>query len=286
MNGVAWQRLADGLQVIGFGVFLLLTTQGLLPWSFWAEALSYWPVLLVGAGLRMVSERSRLPWAVLLSPLLVIGTLAFVARGHTMERLPGEWVDRAIERPRGAERWTLSARLSAARLDLRAVALSGGLLAEGRCAARGEPGRLELEGAGPAPVLRLAGGRGRAVFGPQPSQVWELRIDPSLPLGVELEGVLRGGRLELKGARLTGGGLEGAFNDVELRLPRPETEVTLHLKGVFSSLRLVVPASTPVRVRAEGLFNEVDRGGRAAPGGPGFDVRVEGVMNRVEVVEG
>ena len=59
MNGIAWWRVAQGLQLAGFGVFLLLTTQGLLRWSFWAEAASFWPVLLVGAGLRLVFERSR-----------------------------------------------------------------------------------------------------------------------------------------------------------------------------------------------------------------------------------
>jgi hypothetical protein len=39
-------------------------------------------------------------------------------------------------------------------------------------------------------------------------------------------------------------------------------------------------------VRADGPFNSVDRGGIAAPDGrPGYDVRVEGVMNRVVVEE-
>jgi hypothetical protein len=286
VNSFAWQRAADGVQMATFGVFLLLTTQGVLPWSFWAEAASFWPVLLVGLGLRVIFEGSRMRWAVLLSPLLVIATLTWVARGQA-PGLPGDWVSRSVSVPDGAERWTLAVRLASARLDLTSSALAEGLLADGRSASRSDRGRLDLRRSGSNPVVRLdEGADAPMVFGRRQRQAWELRLDQRLPVGLDLRGAFLDGRLDLASGRVTDGNVDGAGNDFELRLPRPEKDVALHLKGVFNALRLVVPASTPVRVRIHGPFNSVDRLGQPGPiEGPGYDVQVEGVMNRV-VVEG
>ena len=288
MNVIAWRRAAEGLQLAGIGVFLLLTTQGVLPWSFWAEAVSFWPVLLVGFGLRLIFERSRTPWAVLLSPLVVLGTLGWIARGQGTELPEQDWVNRSVARPEGAERYTFVAHdLAGARIDLTSAVVTEGLLAEGRSASRDGSGRLDLRRSGSMPVVRLDQGRhALLVFGPRRRQVWDLRLDETLPVGLDFQGAFLGGRLDLTRGRLTEAGIEGVGNAFEARLPRPETDATLRLQGVFNELRLVVPASTPVRVRANGVFNSVDRGGAAAPDGrPGYDVRVEGVMNRVVVVE-
>lgn len=288
MNGIAWRRAAEGLQLAGIGVFLLLTTQGVLPWSFWMEAASFWPVLLVSFGLRLIFERSRTPWAVLLSPLVVIGTLGWIARGGQGTGLPEqEWVSRSVARPEGAERCTFVAHLAGARIDLTSAVLAEGVLAEGRSATRDGRGGLDLRRSGSMPVVRLDEGRRELLaLGPRRRQVWDLRLDETLPVRLDLGGAFLGGHLDLTRGRLTELEVEGVGNDFEARLARPESDVTLRLKGVFNELRLVVPVSTPVRVRAEGPFNSVDRGGTAATDGrPGYDVRVEGVMNRVVVEE-
>lgn len=289
VNGFAWQRAADGVQMATFGVFLLLTTQGLLPWAFWADAASFWPILLVGLGLRVIFEGSRMRWAALLSPLLVIATLTWVARAPGRTELPGNWVSRSIPVPAGAERWTLALRLAGARIDLTSSALADGLLADGRSASRDDRGRLDLRNSGSNAVVRLDEGEGPAIaYGPRRHQAWDLRLDPKLPVGLDFHGAFLGGRLDLANGLVTESLVDGAGNDFELRLPRPETAVTLYLKGAFNSLRVVVPAATPVRIRTHGLFNSVDRLGKPRPGegGLGYDLRVEGLMNSVVVDEG
>jgi hypothetical protein len=288
VNRIAWRRAAEGLQLAGIGVFLLLTTQGVIPWSFWVEAASFWPVLLVGFGLGLIFERSRAPWAVLLSPLVVLGTLGWVARGGHAAGFPGqEWVSRSVARPEGAERCSFVAHLAGARIDLTSAVLGEGLLAEGRSASRDGSGRLDLRRSGSIPVVRLDEGQQTLlVFGPRRRQVWDLRLDETLPVGLDLQGAFLGGRLDLTRGRLTEAEVQGMGNAFEARLPRPRTDVTLRLQGIFNELRLVVPASTPVRVHAEGPFNSVDRGGTSASDGrPGYDVRVDGIMNRVVVEE-
>ena len=189
--------------------------------------------------------------------------------------------------PCPAEGCTFVAHLAGARIDLTSAVLAEDLLAEGRSASRDGSGRLDLRRSGSIPVVRLdEGHRALLAFGPRRRQVWDLRLDETLPVGLDLEGAFLGGLLDLRRGRLTEARVEGVGNDFEARLPRPETDVTVRLEGVFNELRLVVPFSTPVRVRAEGPFNSVDRGGTAATDeGPGYDVRVEGIMNRVTVEE-
>ena len=70
----AWRRISRGLIMAGLGVFLLLNTTGVVPWSFWLLLLPLWPVCLIAIGLRLVFERSRFAAGVLLSPLLLLGT--------------------------------------------------------------------------------------------------------------------------------------------------------------------------------------------------------------------
>ena len=281
---MAWGRVADGLQLMGFGVFLLLTTLGPLAWSFWVDALALWPVLLVGFGIRMVFERSPAPWGVLLAPVVVVGALAWAAYGRE-PGLPGEWVSRSLDRPEGMERYTVEARLAATRFDVRTAELPSARLLEGRSASRSDRARLDLRSDGPASVVRL-GGRRRHVSLGSLRDAWELRIAPAVPVGLDLDGAFLDGRFDLAGGQVQEIEIEGAFNDLEVRLPRPAAEVPVRLKGVFNSLRLTVPPGTPVRSRVEGPLNDFDRQGAPRDEGPGYDVRVDGVLNDVVVVVG
>jgi hypothetical protein len=54
-----WPKVAEGLNLVGIGCFLLATTMGLLPWSFWLDAVAFWPVLIIAVGVRVAFERSR-----------------------------------------------------------------------------------------------------------------------------------------------------------------------------------------------------------------------------------
>jgi hypothetical protein len=287
VNGAAWRRVAEGVQLVGFGVFLLLTTQGLLPWSFWTEAISFWPVLLVGFGLRLVFQESRTPWAVLMGPLVVMGVLTWVAAVPRVVS-PGAWVSRTLVRPEGTERWTLAAHLAGGRVDLVTAPVAEGLLSEGRSATRGGAGRFELRRSGTEPVVRLDEGRGGPIrLGLHRNQSWDLRLDEKMPVALDFEGVFMSGHSDLRTGRVTEVRVEGVGNDLEVRLPRPEVEVRLRVEGVFNSLRLVVPLKVPVRVHVEGPLNHVERDVTAGVAGedPGYDVRVSGLMNAVTVDE-
>src|SRR3989441_11662319 len=118
-EGLRWGRVARGFYLLGFGTFLLLTTQDVLPWSFWGDVLAYWPVFLVAIGIRLVFERSPAQALVLLGPILVLGMMMYVAmRGPARADGGRDWVPLRAARATDVSAWTLEGRLAVARPDV------------------------------------------------------------------------------------------------------------------------------------------------------------------------
>lgn len=272
--------------VIGVGVFLLLNTTGAVPWGFWLELVALWPVALIALGVRLLFDRSRLPAAVLLSPLILLATMTWVAaRGPHHHQAVGRRVTLAAERPDQVRRWTLDGRVAYGELNLHVQpGLHDALLAGEAIAARtSRPVRLypgdesaRVVVGGPARTRILAFGLPRIRW-----SRWDIAIAPDLPVDVDLRLALADGKIDLVGVEVTSLGLEGAFNDVELRLGVPVRDVRLDLEGAFNSFTLVVPPSVPIRLYTDGFLNTA-RGGRGGTG-PGYRVRLDGAFNQIDV---
>jgi hypothetical protein len=279
-----WGRAADGIQLAGFAVFLLLNTTGQLPWSFWIDAIALWPVLIMSAGLRMAVDRTRAPWLQLLSPLLVLGSLAWVAAAQQPFVAVRDWKPVSIARPAGAERSRLEGQLLGTRVAATLGPVAPGTLSEGRMASRRGTGRIEASVAEGSAVVRVEGPRRGGPFLGMPGSAdyWELSLDETLPLTVHLGGAMSRVVLDLGAGRLEKGSVEGVFLGTDLRLPRPEKDTAFRIRGVFNAVTISVPEGTPVRVHGPGLpLNFVDRGVSGA--GPGYDVTVEGVFSAASV---
>ncbi len=284
-TGADWARAAEGIQLAGIAVFLLLNTTGFLPWSFWLDAIALWPLLIMSAGIRVAFEKTRARWLVLAGPALILGGLAWVASGARPEPPAGPMRPEVAERPEAVERVELEVKLAAARLRVTAVTqMPPGRLVDGGSIARHDKTRLETEADGTLARVRLEGGQHGAMFLPRPRQRWDLRLPADLPLRVRLAGAGVGGDLDLTAGSFEGLQTNGVFIGVEARLPAPRQETEIRMNGVFNSLSLVVPEGTPVRVQGPGLpFNAVDRGTRGKEGRPGYDVHVQGIFSAVDV---
>jgi len=285
-NGAkAWKNATDGIQLMVFGAFLLLTTQGLLPWSFWFEALTLWPVLLVGAGLRMIFERSRLPWVMLLSPVLIGAALVWLARGGQPVQAQGPWVEREAARPADVTSFKVEAKGMLGQLDLQARPVDDGLLVSGMSASRSGGERIEVRTKDDQAVVSLRRPREVWPFSMRAGRrdAWKLDLTPDLPLLLELEGVGASGQVDLHRGKIKEAEVHGALNSLEIHLPAPAADTIVSVEGVFNSVRLLIPAGTPVRARTDGIMNTVDR--PAGGDGPSYIVNAKGVMNTVEVVE-
>ena len=285
-EGANWPKAAEGIQLAGFAIFLLLNTTGVLPWSFWLDAITLWPLLIMSAGIKIAFEKSRARWLVLLGPVIILGGLAWLASGHRPEAPAGPWEPENVSRPEGTQRVELEAGARGRpparghrRRSARRPSRRGPLARQtGQRAARGTRGRGHGK-------LRLGGGKKHnVVFLPRPREHWELRLPTRLPLRVRIKGAGVGGDLDLTAAPLEGLATDGVFIGVAARLPAPREDTEIRMNGVFNSLSLSVPEGTPVRVHGPGLpFNAVNRGVRGTEGRPGYDVSVQGIFSAVEV---
>lgn len=282
MGSVEWKRVARGITWIGLGTLLLLNTTGQLRWSFWIEALTYWPVLLVALGLRLIFERSPWPWAVLTSTAVVLGTLFWVATAEPASFL-GDWSDLRVDRPAEARAVTVETSLAFGSVDLAAADLEPGSMVSGRVASDRDA-RLRVSGPAETPrVVFERQDRGFHVTIPWKHERWDLAVPRDLKLDLELEAAFGRGTFDLAGAEVARFRLEGAGNVVDLKLGEPSRDVRIDLEGAFNLLDLEVPRSVPVTIRRDGFMN-LRRGRRPAPdSGPGYEVRVDGAFNRVRV---
>src|SRR5512147_1047898 len=142
--GADWARAAEGIQLAGIAVFLLLNTMGYLPWSFWLDAIALWPLLVMSAGIRIAFEKTGARWVVLAGPVLVLGGLTWVASGARPERPAGPMKPQTAERPAGVDRVEVEAKLLGARLNVSATTqMPPGRLVDGATNASSDKARLE-----------------------------------------------------------------------------------------------------------------------------------------------
>ena len=271
----------------GFAVFLLLNTTGVLPWSFWLDAIALWPLLIMSAGIKIAFEKTRAPWLVLLGPALVLAGLAWVATGARTDVPVGPWKSEGpLPRPEGATRVKLDLKLFGSRLEVdgaRARARGARRRALDRARverqplreARGRHGtrsaRRDRAGAASS-SCRAAGSAGSS------------GVPTELPLSYVLEGAMVRSRFDLRHSRFEGGRTKGAFLATQLTLPAPSASVKLRVNGVFNALRISVPEGTPVRVHGTGFpFNAVKRRVVGAEGRPGYEIDVDGIFNAIDI---
>jgi hypothetical protein len=276
-----WKQVANGLTLIVLGTFLLLTTLGKLPWSFWGAAIRVWPVLIVSAGIRIAFERSRAPWATLLGPVMIAGVLFWIAQ-DPRPPVPGPWRPLQAERPQDLQTWRLAASTAFSDFNLRARPLEGGLLLQGRAASGEGKERITVR-ADPNNTAKVSLVNDRRVWvgRARSDALWDLDVAADLPVRLELDGVGLGGRVAFAEGQSNGAILKGAFNNLEVSLPPLAEDKTVRVEGVFNQVRLVVPRGTSVRVRSEGVFNRVDP--PAAAEGPAYRVEVHGLANDVAI---
>jgi hypothetical protein len=281
-----WRRMGDGLFLIGLGVFLLLNASGRLSWTFWYDAVTLWPILIVSAGLRIAVDQTRVAWLALLGPMLVLATLAVVAGGR-LDNAPGPWQPVSVARAEGVRQLALHAALASTRIDVTARPLDGGLLVDGRQGSRTGKAHIETkQEGGQAHATLFVGSNAWESIRPGRLSRWELGVQNAVPLKIDIDGAMIGARFDLTRGRVEGGTFDGAFLGLDLHLPSPDEPVRLEIHGAFNMIDLFVPEGTPVRVLGPGFpFNLVERG-TGDPKNvatPGYDVRFAGVFSRIGV---
>lgn len=270
----------------GIAVFLLLNTLGVLPWSFWLDAIPLWPLLIMSAGVKIAFERTRAPWLVMLGPMIVLGGLAWVATGARPDEAAGPWTaEGALPRPDGARRVALDLKLFGSRLRVEGRELDDGALADARSIERLASASLEVKREDETAHIRLESGTKSGIaFLPGRRQRWALGVASGLPLRYGLHGAMVKSQFDLRHSHFEGGSVNGVFLITQLALPQPAAPVKLKLNGVFNVLKVSVPEGTPVRVHGTGFpFNLVKRRLVGDPDRAGYDIQLDGIFCAVAV---
>jgi hypothetical protein len=105
-----------------------------------------------------------------------------------------------------------------------------------------------------------------------------------------MNGAFNRGPLALEKAVLAGGELNGAFNAIDVSLPRPRGTVELVLRGAFNSYTVTVPEGVQVSLEAISFpLNYVSDGPateRWVEDEPGYRIKYEGAFSYVALEEG
>jgi hypothetical protein len=285
-RGIRWTRVSRGFYLLGFGTFLLLTTQDILPVSFWGGVLPYWPVLLVAIGVRLLFQHSPMPGLVLLGPVLVLGTLMYVAMHEPgRDDASHDWVPVRAEGT--VPDLKLEGALAMAKVDVTTRRLARGVLAEGRATESGNQSvRIEEDGESGRVRITNSWHRGVNLVFPRRDARCELGVTSAVPVSLDFDLAFTTTRIDATAGPVKQSDVDGAFNDVTLRLGEPTEDVHLTFEGAFNHFVIEVPAATPVWVSSDGFLNLTNgrhRNKRPSTSGPGYRVDIDGAFNHVVV---
>ncbi len=236
----AQPRTALAVVLVGIGLLWLLGALGLVSTRVLSALLTYWPLLLIGAGLDLLLGQRRvlgLPFTLL--ALVAIAVLALIpGRGIGREQRFSEAVGIAQE----AE---VRLELSNAETTLGALEASDILI---EATARGG-GNVRFEVAGGERKRVFLGGRSGIGFGR--GGRWDIGLNPALPLDLEIDGGSGRAELDLSGLELRTLTLETGSGGSRVTLPVHEPRTEVRLATGSGRTELSAPAGADLSVRAE-----------------------------------
>jgi hypothetical protein len=240
--------------LIGLGIVFLLNNLGILSWSIWEVLLRLWPILLVAAGLDLILGR-RSVWGSLLAVVLTFVVLAaalWLSEAGT--GADGAAQTQEIVQPLGdADRAEVIIDPGIGTLRV-GPSMDSGNLVEGTI----RVGRREEV----APSFSVQGGSGtftlrlqNASFGPVAvgwtgQRIWDLQLNPDIPLDLETDLGLGEMDLDLTGLTVESLNVEQGIGQTVVVLPERGL-VEARIDGAIGQTVVVIPEGLAVRIRLD-----------------------------------
>ena len=248
--------------LIGLGVVFLLNNIGWLGWDIWETLLRLWPLLLIAAGLDLLIGRRSAPGALLAVVVLLAVVAAAVWWSGAWWPRGGSVVGETIVQPLdGATRADVAIGMGAGTLSLRASDDSADLVngtikraprdqLERTFALNGDTAVFTLRDRGPSGwVLPFAGGRSNQV-------VWELRLNPDVPMHLKVESGAGTATLDLARMRITDLDVNTGVGTTTVTLPG-QGRVQAQINGGVGQTTVTIPAGVAVRIEATAGLGQV-----------------------------
>jgi hypothetical protein len=281
--------LAGPIILIGAGLLFLLNNLGVISWSVWGGLIKLWPLLLIAIGLDLLfGRRSRL--GSLLVAALVLAALAGAiwysgGWGAPAGALLGS---QAISQPLGgASSANLDIGMGVGTLRLGAQATPDGLLSGSITAGPRDQVEREFGVTNGVATFRLhsvSQGLGALPIGPasRGELVWDLRLNPSVPLDLKLSTGAGTATLDLSQLTLRSLEMSTGVGAATVTLPRAGV-LRANISGGVGETTIAIPAGVAARIKASAGLGQVrvlgtfERQGElyVSPGYAEADARVE-----------
>ena len=258
--------------LISFGVLMLLSNLGIVPWTTWNLLWRFWPLILVAVGIDiLIGQRSAVGSVISAFLILaLIGTAAgavffaeqlpFLSRYYKETPWQTDHVEQALEDYESASiliDWTSQPG------TLGALNKSGNLI-EGDLTYQGDL-IFDVQSQGSRADIRL---NTRLIdnwviipFQNNPRASWNIFLTPEIPLDLTLDTGSGSCDFDLSGLILEDFFLDSGSGSINLALPEGQS-YPVKIDSGSGSLRITIPEDTGIRVRIDsgsGSFNPGSR---------------------------
>lgn len=250
--------------LIGAGLMFLLNNLGVLSWDVWGELLRLWPLLLIAVGLDLLIGRRSL-----LGSLLVV-LLLFAAFAAAIW-WAGGWVGpasgvalegQALSQPLGeASRARVELGMGVGTLRLSAQPEPGALISGAVAQGPRDEIRRDFSIAGDTATFKLQSVQQRGwpfAFGPRrEALVWDLRLNPQVPIDLDVSTGAGTATLDLSRLNLSGLNVNTGVGATTLILPRAGV-LRASVNGGIGETTITIPAGVAARIAAQAGIGRVN----------------------------
>jgi hypothetical protein len=307
-----YKGITTGVVLICAGSVLLLNTSGQLAWGVWFDLLSWWPVLLIAWGLRLIFQNTPLHAVGLLGPALIVTTTILVASSYSGHASTG-WTDlsnadaTAIDcpPPPAGESATLRLQYAAGSVHVAsepstAPGIKGSLRYDGPVPRRScsSSGDLRLSRRGDWDDFNILVPFGRTY------SAWETKLASSAPVDLHIQAAAAQIDADLRAFTLDHVEVSSAASQITLKLPPPTRRTGVTIEGAAMTVAITLPRAACFTLFRKRLLSSIDvepavmeddRFPRTVtadacrslpPDAPRYEIRVTAPVSTVTVEEG
>ncbi|MCL5676589.1 MAG: DUF5668 domain-containing protein [Firmicutes bacterium] len=271
-----WRTVSRGLLLIALGMVFLLMNMGLLPWTFWWELASWWPLILVLVGIGLLVGR-RLPFSLVLFVVLVAMLVLSLTGAGAALRGPGfgpwfsgepwawgGWRHSGSSWGATPSRTTASRPLPEGVTSAEVTLETGGVgltldgsapgLVDADLGYWGEAPEVRTGRSGDTANVRISQAKTVQVWPGRPAPSWNVHLTHQVPVDLRTRVGAIKGDLDLSQVKLQRLDVQAGAGDLRLIFGQVDAKVPVSLDVAASHVTLVVPAGVPVRIRAQNVL--------------------------------
>ena len=248
--------------LIGLGILFLLNNLGVLSWAIWPEIVRLWPLLLIAVGLDLLFGR-RSALGSLLAALLVLAALAAaIWWSNGWLGVGSPLSSQSLSQPlNGAKRARVDIAMGMGELRLGAQSESDGLISG--TVAHGSRDQIQRDftissdtATFKLHAVRQTGWSTPLRIGNKNELVWDLRLNPEIPLQLDLSTGAGTAVLDLARLNVTSLNVSTGVGTTTLNLSQ-RGSLQANVSGGVGDTTITIPAGVAARISASTGLGQV-----------------------------